>query len=186
MAPNIRQSSTEAQVAIDPIVYVAYAANPVAAANILVRSNAAPGAVAAAVARQVQAIDRDLPLYDVMTLDDSLALSDERLGLRVFGTIFILVGVIALLLATLGLYGVTAYATAQRTREIGIRVALGSRPLQIGWLVAARATRQLALGLSIGMAGAIGINRLLRGSPHWNRERGLRHARRHGAAPGRW
>ena len=163
VAPNIRQSSTEAQVAIDPIVYVAYAANPVAAANVLVRSDAAPGAVAAAVARQVQPIDRDLPLYDVMTLDDSLALSDERLGLRVFGTIFILVGVIALLLATLGLYGVTAYATAQRTREIGIRVALGSRPLQIGWLVAARAARQLALGLSIGMAGAIGINGLLRG-----------------------
>jgi putative ABC transport system permease protein len=163
VAPNIRQSSTEAQVADEPIVYAAYAANPVGAANILVRSNAAPGAVAAAVGRQVQAIDRDLPLYDVMTLDDSLALSDERLGLRVFGTIFILVGAIALLLATLGLYGVTAYATAQRTREIGIRVALGSRPLQIGWLVAARAARHLVVGLSIGMAGAFGINRLLRG-----------------------
>ena len=91
-----------------------------------------------------------------MTLDDSLALSDERLGLRVFGTIFVLIGAIALLLATLGLYAVTAYATAQRTREIGIRVALGSRPSQIGWLVAARASRHLALGLSIGMAGAIG------------------------------
>jgi putative ABC transport system permease protein len=163
VAPNIRQSSTEAQVAIDPIVYVAYAANPVASANILVRTNAAPGAVAAAVARQVQAIDRDLPLYDVMTLDDSLALSDERLGLRVFGTIFVLIGAIALLLATLGLYAVTAYATAQRTREIAVRVALGSRPLQIGWLVAARAARHLALGLSIGMVGAIGINQLLRG-----------------------
>jgi putative ABC transport system permease protein len=163
VAPNIRQSSTEAQDAVEPIVYVAYAANPVPTANILVRSNAAPGAVAASVGRQVQAIDRDLPLYDVMTLDDSLALSDERLGLRVFGTIFVLVGAIALLLATLGLYGVTAYATAQRTREIGIRVALGSRPIQIGWLVAARAARHLTLGLSIGMAGAIGINRLLRG-----------------------
>ena len=163
VAPDIRQSSTEAQDAVEPIVYVAYATNPVPTANILVRSNAAPGAVAAAVGRQVQAIDRDLPLYDVMTLDDSLALSDERLGLRVFGTIVIVVGGIALLLATLGLYGVTAYATAQRTREIGIRVALGSRPLQIGWLVAAGAARHLALGLSIGMAGAIAVNQLLRG-----------------------
>ena len=143
---------------------LAYTADPVAAANILVRSNAAPGAVATAVARQVQAIDRDLPLYDVMTLDESLALSDERLGLRVFGTIFVLIGAIALLFATLGIYGVIAYATAQRTREIAVRVALGSRPLQIGWLVAARAARHLALGLSIGMAGAIGINRLLRGA----------------------
>jgi predicted permease len=163
IAPNIRQSSTEAQDPDDPIVYLAYVANPVPATNILVRSNAAPGAVAAAVGRQVQAIDRDLPLYDVMTLNDSLAMSDERLGLRVFGTIFVLVGGIALLLATLGLYGVTAYATAQRTREIGIRVALGSRPSQIGWLVTAHAARQLALGLSIGMAGALAVNQLLRG-----------------------
>jgi hypothetical protein len=163
VAPNIRQSSTEAQDADEPIVYVAYTANPVPLASILVRSNATPGAVAAAVGRQVQAIERDLPLYDVMMLDDSLALSDERLGLRVFGTIFVLVGSIALLLATLGLYGVTAYATAQRTREIGIRVALGSRPRQIGWLVASRAARQLALGLSIDMAGALAVNQLLRG-----------------------
>jgi putative ABC transport system permease protein len=163
VAPNIRQSSTEAQEAIDPIVYVAYGANPVPLASILVRSNAAPGAVASVMGRHVRALDGDLPLYDVMTLDDSLALSDERIGLRVFGTIFVLVGGIALLLATLGLYSVTAYATAQRTREIGIRVALGSRPIQIGWLVADRAARQLALGLSIGMAGALAVNQLLRG-----------------------
>ena len=98
-----------------------------------------------------------------MTLNDSLALSDERLGLRVFGTTITLIGAIALLLSTLGLYASTAYATAQRTREIGIRVALGSRPVQIGWLVAQRAARQLAVGLSIGMAGALGVNQLMRG-----------------------
>ena len=114
-------------------------------------------------ARQVQAIDRDLPLYDVMTLDDSLALSDERLGLRVFGTIFVLIGGIALLLATLGLYGVTAYATAQRTREIGIRVALGRARCRSAGSSLPGPRANSRVGLSIGMAGAIGINQLLRG-----------------------
>jgi hypothetical protein len=53
--------------------------------------------------------------------------------------------------------------SGQRTREIGIRIALGSRPLQIGWLVAARAARHLGIGLAVGLAGALAINQLLRG-----------------------
>ena len=163
VAPNIRQRSTESQEDAEPIVYVTYAANPIAQASILARTAVAPAAVADAVGRHLRAIDPDVPLYDVMTLDESLALSDERVGLRVFGTIVALIGAIALLLSTLGLYAATAYAAAQRTREIGIRVALGSRPIQIGWLVAARAARQLAVGLSIGMTGALGVNQLMRG-----------------------
>jgi putative ABC transport system permease protein len=66
-------------------------------------------------------------------------------------------------LAVLGLYAVTAYATAQRTREIGIRVALGSSPSQIAWLVVERAARQLVIGLALGTAGALAIGQLLRG-----------------------
>jgi putative ABC transport system permease protein len=163
VAPNIRQSSTEAQEAVDPIVYVPYTSNPLPAVNILVRSSAPLGVVMMAVRNHVRAIDPYLPLYDVMRLDDSLALSDERLGLRVFGSLLVVVGGIALLLSTIGLYSVTAYATGQRTREIGIRVALGSRPSQIGWLVVQRAAQQLAVGLSIGLAGALATNQVLRG-----------------------
>jgi putative ABC transport system permease protein len=163
VAPNIRQSSTESQEGVEPIVYVTYVANPIAQASILARTDVAPGTVADVVGRHMRAIDPDVPLYDVMTLDDSLAMSDERVGLRVFGTIVTLIGAIALLLSTLGLYAATAYATAQRTREIGIRVALGSRPSQIGWLVAAQAARQLVIGLSIGMVGALGVNQIMRG-----------------------
>jgi predicted permease len=163
VAPNIRQRSTEDQDDAEPIVYVAYPADPIAQASILARTNAAPGAVAALVSQHVRAIDPDLALYDVKTLNESLDVSDERLGLRVFGTTITLVGAIALLLSTLGLYASTAYATAQRTREIGIRVALGSRPVQIGWLVAQRAARQLAIGLSIGMVGALAVNQMMRG-----------------------
>ena len=102
-------------------------------------------------------------MYTVMRLDDSLAMSDERAGLRAFGTMIAVVGGIALVLAVLGVYAVTAYATAQRTREIGIRVALGSRRSQIAWLVVERAARQLAIGLVLGTAGALAIGQVLRG-----------------------
>lgn len=163
VSADIRQASTESELSFEPIVYVPYTANPLPQVNILVRSRLAPAMVATQVREHVRAIDTDLALYDVMTLDDSLAISDERLGLRIFGTIIIVVGVIALVLATVGLYAVTAYATAQRRREIGIRVALGSRPSQVGWLVARQALRQLAIGLVIGMAGSLGVSQLLRG-----------------------
>jgi ABC-type antimicrobial peptide transport system permease subunit len=81
--------------------------------------------------------------------------------LRVFGTMFVVFAVVALLLATVGLYAVTAYAAAQRTREIGVRVALGARATHIWWLVTRSAAWQLAIGLSIGMIGATGIGQLL-------------------------
>ena len=184
VAPNIRQSSTEAQVAIDPIVYVAYAANPVAAANILVRSNAAPGAVAAAVARQVQAIDRDLPLYDVMTLDDSLALSDERLGSACLrhdlhsrrrhrpaagdaGS-----------LRRHRLCHRTTHARDRHSRRPGVASVADRLARRCAGRAPTRARPLDRHGRRDRDQSAAAR------SPHWNRERGLRHARRHGAAPG--
>ena len=162
VAPNIRQRSTQSQEGVEPIVYVTFAADPVPDASVLVQSGAV-GVAAAAIGDHLRALDPDLPLYTVTRLEDSLAMSDERSGLRMFGTTIAVIGGIALVLAVLGLYAVTAYATAQRTREIGIRVALGSRPWQIGWLVVERAARQLAIGLLLGTAGALAIGQLLRG-----------------------
>jgi predicted permease len=162
VAPNIRQSSTESLDGFEPLVYVTFAADPIAESSVLVQAGAV-GAAAAAVGDHLRALDPDLPMYTVMRLDDSLAMSDERFGLRVFGTTIALVGGIALVLAVLGLYAVTAYATAQRTREIGIRVALGSSPSQLAWLIMERAARQLAIGLVLGTAGALAIGQLLRG-----------------------
>jgi putative ABC transport system permease protein len=162
VAPNIRQSSTESPDAFEPIVYVTFAADPIAEASVLVQSDAV-GAAAAAVGEHLRALDPDLPMYTVMRLNDSLAMSDERFGLRAFGTMIALVGGIALVLATLGLYALTAYAIAQRAREIGIRVALGSSPAQIGWLVVERAARHLVIGVLLGTAGALAISQTLRG-----------------------
>jgi ABC-type antimicrobial peptide transport system permease subunit len=71
--------------------------------------------------------------------------------------------VIATVLSAMGLYSVTAYGVAQRTVEIGIRMALGAQRSQVAWLFLRRTLLQLALGLAIGLAGAIGVGQLIRG-----------------------
>jgi putative ABC transport system permease protein len=162
IAPDIRQTSTEDASGRDGVVYVSYGTNPLPHASIVARSDSDPSVVATVLREQVRAVDPDLPLFEVMTLDDLLAASDERVGLRVFGTMFAVFAFVALLLATVGLYAVTAYAAAQRTREIGVRVALGAQERHIWWLVTRSAALQLGIGLSIGMAGATGIGQLLR------------------------
>jgi putative ABC transport system permease protein len=161
IAPNIRQNSTKDSSGRDGVVYVSYAANALPGAGIVARSDADPTVVAGLLREQVRAVDPDLPLYEAMPLDDLFAGADERVGLRVFGTMFVAFAVVALLLATVGLYAVTAYAASQRTREIGVRVALGAQKTQIWWLVTRGAAWQLGIGLSIGMIGAFGMSRML-------------------------
>jgi putative ABC transport system permease protein len=143
----------------DPVIYVPLAANPDWSVNILVRSSLTVGLVVARVQEQVRAIDPDLPVFDARTVDDFL--SFQRWAQRVFGSMFAIFAVIALTLATVGLYAVTAYAVAQRTREIGLRIALGARARQVWWLVTRRASVQLVSGLVIGLAGSLAALRAL-------------------------
>jgi predicted permease len=163
IAPDIRQASTEDNSGRHGVVYASYATYPMAQAGIVARSDADASVVANVLRERVRQVDPDLPLFEVMTVDDLLAASDERVGARVFGTMFVVFAVVALLLAAVGLYAVTAYAAAQRTREFGVRVALGAQAAHIWWLVARNAAWQLGIGLSIGMAGAIGVGFLLQG-----------------------
>jgi ABC-type antimicrobial peptide transport system permease subunit len=80
---------------------------------------------------------------------------------RLFGSMFAIFASIAMLLATCGLYAVTAYAVSRRTREIGVRVALGADARSVWWAVTGTTLRQLAIGLIIGTAGAAGVATLL-------------------------
>jgi putative ABC transport system permease protein len=118
-----------------------------------------PGRITSLVREEMRAIEPDLPLFQIQTMDQLLA--QQRWPFRVFGTMFAIFAVIALVLSAVGLYAVTAYSVTQRTAEIGVRMALGAQSSQVLWLVLRRALVQLAIGLPLGIAGAFGVGRLL-------------------------
>ena len=103
--------------------------------------------------RLCQPSSRTLPLFNIMTMDVYLA--EQRWPFRVFGLMFSVFAGVALILSAVGLYSVTAHSVTQRTQEIGIRVAHGAQPRQVTWLVLRRALIQLAIGLPIGLLGAV-------------------------------
>jgi putative ABC transport system permease protein len=153
---NVRQRPP-ADGGFDAVVYVPFGGNVVFGANLLVREPSEPGLAASLIGEQLRALDPDLPISDVQRLDDFIYA--QRWGERVFGTMFVVFGVIALVLATIGLYAVTAYSVAQRTREIGVRVALGAQARHVWWLVTRSPSWQIGCGLAIGLAGSAFVSR---------------------------
>jgi putative ABC transport system permease protein len=121
-------------------------------AVLLVRSRVDPSVIMTAVRREVQAIDQDQPVFTVQTMESLLA--QQRWPYVVFGTVFVIFAVIALVLAAVGLYAVMAYSVTQRTQEIGVRMALGAGAPQVSWLILRRGLIQLAIGLTSGLTGA--------------------------------
>ncbi len=107
----------------------------------------------------VASINPDIPIYWPMTLAQAVA--EPLWFVRVFGTMFAIFGIVALFLASIGLYAVMSFAVNRRTRELGIRMALGSTPSRVVRLIFSGGARQLGLGLLIGLALAAGISRLL-------------------------
>jgi ABC-type antimicrobial peptide transport system permease subunit len=90
------------------------------------------------------------------------AMTQSRWGHRVFGGMLTAFALVGLILAAVGLYAVTAFSVVQRTREIGIRMALGSRPGELVWLFVGRAALPIGIGMTLGLAGAFALGRLLR------------------------
>jgi predicted permease len=159
VVPSVRQRDVR-QAEPDPVVYVPFRAEPTWFMALVVRTNGDAAKATTLVREQVRAIDADLPLFSIQTLDEMLA--QQRWPIRVFGTMFAIFAVIALILAAVGLYGVTAYAVSQRTQEIGVRMALGAQSRQVVWLIMRRVLVQLAIGLVLGIAGAFGVGQVLR------------------------
>ena len=158
VAPDIRQGGLQNR-ETDPVVYVPHRTESPRSGVLIVRTLGDPAAVTALVRDTMRVLEPDLPLFDIRTLDQQLA--EQRWQFQIFGTMFATFALIALVLSAVGLYAVTSYSVTRRTQEIGLRVALGARPGQVQWLILRLALGQLAIGLTIGVAGAFGVGQLL-------------------------
>jgi predicted permease len=142
-------------------VYLPVYQNPRAGMTVIVSARSA-GDVQAAVdgaRREIAQLDARLPVYGVMTGDDNLSLAFW--GPRVAAGMASTFGVLALVLATMGLYGVMTYSVSQRTHEIGIRMALGATLRDVLRLVVGQGMRMALIGIALGLVGAFALTRVL-------------------------
>jgi predicted permease len=125
--------------------------------TVIVRSHGDLGQLATAVQREVSNLDRELPLFNVKTLDRHI--NDALLLPRVSGALFGLFGSVGLVLALVGVYGVVNYSVRTRTREIGIRMALGASPFSVAGSIVNSGLALVATGLALGLIAAVMLSR---------------------------
>jgi predicted permease len=144
---------------VKPEVYLPYfqAASP--SMSLVVRSNLDPSSLATAMKSQVQMIDKDLPLDETKTMEELLAESNS--GRRFNMLLLSLFAGVALLLAIVGIYGVMSYTVAQRTKEIGIRVAIGAQASDVFRMVIGHGMMLALIGIVFGLVAAYGVTRLM-------------------------
>jgi putative ABC transport system permease protein len=126
---------------------------------VVVRTGGSPAALTQSLRSAVARIDPDLPVFDVRMMDERLAdaLATERFNTR----LLTILGVVGLLLAASGIYGVIAYFVSQRTQEIGVRMALGATPGSVVRLILSQSLRPVAVGAAIGVVAALAASRVL-------------------------
>ncbi|MFN0107187.1 MAG: ABC transporter permease [Bryobacteraceae bacterium] len=140
-------------------LYLPLLQSPYPIANILVRSNIPRETLAAAMKRVLRDIDRDLPLYRIRTMDEVVL--DSAAAPRARGFLTALFAAAALLLASIGIYGVMSYAVGRRTQEIGIRMAVGATPGAVLLMILGHSGKLVLIGLVCGLALTFALGRLL-------------------------
>src|SRR5439155_1340171 len=136
-----------------PDVYISHLQSPRESLVLFARVKGNPAALTQGVRQTVHALNKDLPVYDIKTMNDRI--SDATARARFSAILLAVFAAIALVLAAVGIYGVMSYVVTQRTREIGIRIALGARQADVLWLVTRRGAALALAGITLGVAGAL-------------------------------
>jgi ABC-type antimicrobial peptide transport system permease subunit len=143
-----------------PTIFVNNAQSPMYFAQLTVRTSGDPGQMARAIEAAIHRVDPDQALAHIQTFGQ--VFSDSVAQPRLQLILLLVFGGMAGLLAIIGVYGVVSYSVAQRTREIGIRMALGAQLSDVGWAVMREGAVLGALGAGLGIAGALAFTRVLR------------------------
>jgi putative ABC transport system permease protein len=139
--------------------YLPYWQNPEAGINVLLKSAGDPHALAEPLRRAVKELDPAIAVASMATMDEIVA---QSIGSsRFYATLVAIFAGLALLLAAVGIYGVMSYAVAQRTQEIGVRLALGAAPGQIFGLVVGETMKLATVGLALGLAGSLALGKAI-------------------------
>ncbi len=142
-------------------VYYPHEQYPARSMYLVARTTPDPLDVKAGIVREIQAVDPEMPVFDVSTMDQRLSdsLARRRFSMLLFGVF----AFIALILASIGIYGVMSYSVTQRTRELGVRIALGAQSWQILKLVVGNGMALAAIGMALGLTVSFALTRLMKG-----------------------
>jgi putative ABC transport system permease protein len=144
---------------VNPAYFVPQAQVPFNQMTVIVKTNNDPNSLITTAQHEVNAIDKELPVFNIKTMDDYIAASVA--APRFNTTLLAIFAAVALVLTIVGLYGVMSYSVAQRTNEIGIRMALGAQTHDVLRLMVAQGFKLILLGLAIGLVGAFAVMRVI-------------------------
>jgi putative ABC transport system permease protein len=154
---NVKQESITTDVS--PEIYVPFSQMPMNGMTVFERTKANPAEFARTLRSEVFAVDKNQPVYDVKTLEQRVVqtIAASRSMMLLFSGF----ATLALVLASVGIYGIVSYSVSQRTREIGIRMALGARGVDVLRMVVGNGMTLVVAGVAIGVAGALALTRFL-------------------------
>jgi putative ABC transport system permease protein len=159
IARDTKQTSLSRRTAIE--MFAPHLQHPWLSTALLVRTRVEPGSIAFAVQRAVSIIDKDQPIAQVKTMEQLM--SESTAQPRFYALLLGIFAGVALLLAVIGIYGVMSYTVAQRTHEIGIRMALGAKGGDVLRLIIGQGMMHAVIGIALGLAASIALTRLLSG-----------------------
>lgn len=149
------------KVPVVPQVYLSFEQSPAAAMSLVVRTAGKPESLVEPVRAAVKALDPELPVDEILTMEERR--HREFANVDAIVLMFFVFAAFALVMASMGIYGVMSYAVSQREREIGIRMALGARRVDVVQMIVSEGGKRVVLGAVLGLSGALVLGRMLSG-----------------------